>query len=86
VRTAGRTWSDFVQPAPPNPQPYRYIPADWPKRWRWVACACLDAADLLSRDERKLLRRITVYRNAPSAQQLHALHAIADRVLGLKTP
>jgi hypothetical protein len=67
----------------PAPQSFSYIPREWPTRWRWLACACVDSRGFgyLHPADKKFLRAIAVYRSTPSCHQLWILRAIADHVL-----
>jgi hypothetical protein len=84
LRTAGLTWPDVINspsPSHPNPPPYSYVPRDWPRLWRWVACACLDSGRVLRRDDRRFLQGIVRRVCTPSTDQLGALRVIAADVL-----
>jgi hypothetical protein len=86
VQSTGLTWPDVINPpsSPPShptrPR-YSYVPRDWPTRWRWLACACLDSGRVLHRDDRRFLQGIVRRVCTPSADQLGALRAIAADVL-----
>ena len=86
IRAAGLVWMDVINPpSQPPPRtlqnPYRYVPRDWPTRWRWLACACLDSGKVVRRDDRRFLQGIVRRVCTPSADQLGALRAIAADVL-----
>lgn len=84
VHATGRNWRDVIgaQPAPsPQLRTYTYIPHDWPMRWRWVACACLDSGRVGHPHDKRFLRAIVKYATRPRPEKLERLHAIANHAL-----
>jgi hypothetical protein len=86
VRGAGGAWTDVIG-LPPDPQTHPddcdWLFSDWPLRWRWIACACLETGADLRDFDRKFLRNVVAWGSAPSSAQLRVLRDIANRLLAM---